>query len=273
MKKNISLLFVGITFLLSWGFWLTLALLTKLEVLKYGQPLAMVLFLLGGLGPIIAAFIVRKKGQERKQWSREVFKLKVSMGWYIYALFIPFILNSIAWVTNYLVKGEFAALTREPLYMMLIYIPVMLIFGGIEEPGWRGVMLPEMMKKYSFTVTVLVMAAVWSLWHYPLWMIEGTTQYGTSFLIFALNTVPLTITLSILYINTRSVFLCALYHSIFNASISIMAFQNTCVKLVGGGVSTEIILDLAIKLGIALVIYLYLNKRTSAAVKSNQAGM
>src|SRR5215831_10604385 len=36
-----------------------------------------------------------------------------------------------------------------------------------EEIGWRGFLVPALAKRTSFTRTVLISGAIWSLWHYP----------------------------------------------------------------------------------------------------------
>lgn len=36
-----------------------------------------------------------------------------------------------------------------------------------EEIGWRGFLVPQLARNYSFTTTALVSGLVWSLWHYP----------------------------------------------------------------------------------------------------------
>jgi membrane protease YdiL (CAAX protease family) len=36
-----------------------------------------------------------------------------------------------------------------------------------EEIGWRGFLVPQLAKSYSFTTTALVSGIVWSFWHYP----------------------------------------------------------------------------------------------------------
>lgn len=37
-----------------------------------------------------------------------------------------------------------------------------------EEIGWRGFLVPQLARNYSFTTTALVSGLVWSLWHYPI---------------------------------------------------------------------------------------------------------
>ena len=37
-----------------------------------------------------------------------------------------------------------------------------------EELGWRGFLVPELAKRFSFTATALISGCLWSLWHYPI---------------------------------------------------------------------------------------------------------
>jgi membrane protease YdiL (CAAX protease family) len=36
-----------------------------------------------------------------------------------------------------------------------------------EEIGWRGFLVPELARKFSFTATALISGIIWSVWHYP----------------------------------------------------------------------------------------------------------
>src|ERR1041385_7591815 len=37
-----------------------------------------------------------------------------------------------------------------------------------EEIGWRGFLVPELAKRYSFAATAIISGLIWALWHYPL---------------------------------------------------------------------------------------------------------
>lgn len=56
-----------------------------------------------------------------------------------------------------------------PLYT-LIFTLTFLAQGGNEEPGWRGLMQPELQKRFSPLVSALIVAVFWSLWHLPLYL-------------------------------------------------------------------------------------------------------
>ena len=48
-----------------------------------------------------------------------------------------------------------------------------------EEIGWRGFLVPELARRFSFTVTALVSGLVWALWHYPI-LIFADYNAGTA---------------------------------------------------------------------------------------------
>ena len=47
-----------------------------------------------------------------------------------------------------------------------------------EEIGWRGLLVPELARNFSFTTTAVISGIIWSLWHYPL-LIWGDYNAGT----------------------------------------------------------------------------------------------
>lgn len=64
----------------------------------------------------------------------------------------------------------------------------MIVGGGLEEPGWRGVAQPELERRWSRWRAATVVGVIWALWHLPLFHIPGVGQYGDSFPLFAAST-------------------------------------------------------------------------------------
>src|ERR1700732_280323 len=51
-----------------------------------------------------------------------------------------------------------------------------------EEIGWRGFLVPELAKRFSFTATAVLSGVIWALWHVPIIVFAGynagTGWYG-----------------------------------------------------------------------------------------------
>jgi len=83
------------------------------------------------------------------------------------------------------------------------FVFVLIIGGGLEEPGWRGFAPPRLQATRTPLRATLLLGALWGLWHVPLY---GLGAIGPMF--FA---IPYTY----LYNKTRSVLLCVLLHASF----------------------------------------------------------
>ena len=65
---------------------------------------------------------------------------------------------------------------ESPIVFALVYILIMAVLGVIvssltalgEEIGWRGLLVPELAREYTFTATALISGGIWALWHFPL---------------------------------------------------------------------------------------------------------
>ncbi len=61
-------------------------------------------------------------------------------------------------------------------FTIVLYVILLGIFGTIrgmasalgEEIGWRGFLVPELIKKYGFTKTSLISGSIWGIWHLPI---------------------------------------------------------------------------------------------------------
>lgn len=50
--------------------------------------------------------------------------------------------------------------------------------GLVEEPGWRGVAQDSAAATLGILPSAVVLAALWSVWHLPLYFIDGSYQHG-----------------------------------------------------------------------------------------------
>ncbi len=191
-------------------------------------------YLLGGWSPTIASYVsLRSNNQvaDMKEWLKHIFDLKHNIFSYcmVVIMAVIFILPQ-CFISGY----ESGA----PVFAIIFMIPMMLIGGGLEEAGWRYILQPELEKKYSFTISTMIVSIIWWLWHLPLFYIQGVVQHGQNYVAFGISILGLSFALASIRKNTNSVWLCVLFHCIENSLSGIYIINNN----IWGNITATIIL-------------------------------
>ena len=106
----------------------------------------------------------------------------------------------------------------SPWYMFPLGFLIMIPFVGIaEETGWRGLLQPELDKRMPYPFSVLLTAAIWFVWHFPVFIDPTSNHYGDSVAGFAVTIFIWAFALAAIYRSTKSVIACALYHTFIDA--------------------------------------------------------
>ena len=106
----------------------------------------------------------------------------------------------------------------SPLYMMPLGFLIMLpLVGFAEETGWRGFLQPMLEKRFPFPVATTIVAVIWCVWHFPIWLQPSSNHYGDSMVGFAINIFVWAFVAAAIYKSTKSVLACAIYHSFINS--------------------------------------------------------
>lgn len=118
-----------------------------------------------------------------------------------------------------------------------------------EEIGWRGFLVPELSKKFSYTKTSLISGIVWSIYHYPILIFadynSGTpTWYGLS--CFTIMIISSCFIYTWLRIKSNSLWTGAILHASHNLFI-----QGIFTPLTSDTGNTKYIID---EFGIGLTI-------------------
>jgi membrane protease YdiL (CAAX protease family) len=113
-----------------------------------------------------------------------------------------------------------------PIYYGILIIPMMIIGGGLEEIGWRGILQPYLEKYNSFLKSTFIVAVIWTIWHLPLWFIIGTSQSKESFLMFGVAVLGMSFTLAVIRKITNNIFMCILFHSCVNSFTTVFMLQQ-----------------------------------------------
>jgi len=223
-------LFLGLTLGLTWLFEFLAAAIGDF-IPGWGVT---TLHYLGGIMPLaVAAGLTHLRHDrpfQRDFWRRIVDVRRIHFGWYAVIFLYTPVKSGLAALIDILLGGSGIvpeALTRL-MEQPLLIVPTLffwLLFGPVpEEPGWRGYALDGLQARRNALSASLIVGVVWSVWHLPLFFIEGTWQaeavgLGTQrFRFYMLTIVIEAILYTWIYNNTnRSTLSAILFHFMGNA--------------------------------------------------------
>lgn len=155
---------------------------------------------------------------------------RVGFGWWGVALFYTAVIAAAALYTAGLMGGSTVEWTAlGPIWGVVPMMLVLIVLAGLgEEFGWRGFLLPRLQIRHNALVSSLIVGALHSLWHVPLFLLDGTVQHEwaqevgliPAFLGYSVFVIAWAIQLTWVFNNTRgSVLLVAVVHGAGNAWI------------------------------------------------------
>ena len=214
INKNIVIKIVGLTFCITWILSGCILFANQFGYLKFGTPLSMGLFAIGACAPAIATFVVLTKNNVMtvKQLLKTIFAVKQPVIMYLLVIIFVVVYFGIAVLT-----GLFEIDYEYAIYLSLMTIPLMILAGGLEEVGWRFVLNPALEIKLPFAVACLITGVIWSLWHLPMFFIEGSGQASMNFFIFSIGSLGLSFVYAAIYRISKSVWLCVFIHALNNS--------------------------------------------------------
>ncbi len=133
----------------------------------------------------------------------------------------------LAWLLVNLRGGEWTISTLqgnvgEFVWILLVSFAHNLLLGGSlgEEIGWRGFLLPQLLKRNSPLAASLILGVVWALWHLPIDLYAGYLLEGPAAILIRMITVlPLAILFTWFYLQSKGNLLVALF---LHTSINIL---------------------------------------------------
>jgi len=202
----------------SWAWWLP----NSAGLLA--EPLATLSTVFGVFGPAVAALVVTwGRGDSVREWASQITRVRVPARWYLAALGIPAVAIVVASLVHVLAfDGRFDLAALPPLRdYPLYFVVVLLVGGGLEEPGWRGFALPTLQRRYGALFASALIGVVWAVWHLPLFVTPETVQASIPFLPYAVGVVFLSITFTWLVNSTGgSVLIAIVFHTAVNVSLN-----------------------------------------------------
>lgn len=191
----------------------------------YGTPIGLFTLMLGGLSSAIwGGYVsIRYHHSSFKQLVRDFFQVKQAPLNYLLVLifirldFLPLVLSGKMIIPTW--------------YLPMILFVKALVFGGIEEIGWRYFFQPTLQEKLTYIVSTLCTFVAWSLWHLLYFYIDGSLAM-VNLLPFLLGLLSNCFILSAIYTKTRSLWLCVMTHALINALSQLSLTESVWLSLV-----------------------------------------
>ncbi len=252
-NKRIMWEFLLFTFAFAWGTELLMIAAGRLSLpaggvesfLHYG------LIIIGpGLSPAYAAFIIQKK------YMKITFRGFCKQIFYTGSIWKTALLTIIFACIQFLACVTQESYRGNPWYLFILFMPLMVLGGGMEEIGWRGVLQPLLENRFPFLAAAVMEGALWSVWHLPLWFVPNTTQADMSFTAFTLYCITLGCTLAAVYRLTKSIWASILVHAWGNTILGGMYTFTSLTEF--PGIKTIIIYTIQIVL--IILVYTICNK-------------
>lgn len=238
-EKKSQQVFIGIAFIWSyvlWGLGIYLSakggfvLLESADLLKaiLGNTLSRELWLitivntLAGYGPLIAALIVVVLFPNSREHFKHKFKIRTPIKYVLQIIGLFLLITIVPAIPLLISKGFNVPLTWSLLGFVLLFFLYQIITTGTEEIGWRGYLLPSMLKKKTPWQASVIIGIIWALWHTPIILYVFYTQglavpqIIMSFAGFIAGTIAMSTVHTYYYLKTGNLLFNVFIHAIAN---------------------------------------------------------
>ena len=147
---------------------------------------------------------------------KQTFK-KAKIKWFFIALFGIPIMACLAALTS--LHFEISKFSLRSTQLMPQVLVITLIAVG-EEYGWRGFLLPRMLKKFNLFYSSILVGLIWGIWHFPAYLIGTGVPLQMNFMVFLVWVLLGSLFMSWIYYNTKSVLTSILAHISANAAFN-----------------------------------------------------
>lgn len=203
--------FLGLTFLISWGLGAAYLLVPAMARLLGPLNPSGVGFYIAGYAPTLSAVLCALAFGGFRGLRQLLGRLARPFGWAwlpVAALFFPLLALLLAAIMPHIVSTwpvrPGAILTALPL-MLFTTAQIVTNTGPLgEELGWRGFALPRLLTRWNATTCGVILGLVWTLWHVPAFFIPGAMGMPlANFGWWALDTVALSLFMTWLFVRAN----------------------------------------------------------------------
>jgi hypothetical protein len=145
---------------------------------------------------------------------RAAVRFSVPLRWWLFALLVPVLVTAGSTLCYVAASGNVVGF--EPSRFLALLTPPMLVtfflgpFG--EEFGWRGYLLPRFVKTLPALQAVLLVGAIWALWHWPLLYQGFIAAPGRELASISAGITYMSLVIGMVYLRSNSLLLAMLMH-------------------------------------------------------------
>ena len=191
----------------------------------FTSPMGSIAVIVGGLSSALWGSIASISYHQSsfKQLLKDFFQVKDSLANYCLVLvfllldFFPFILGG--------------KITTQSLVLPVVLFFKALLFGGIEEIGWRYFFQPTLEERIPYLSATVITFLAWSSWHLFYFYIDGSLAV-IQLLPFLVGLLTNCFILSALYHKTQNLWICVMTHALINALSQLSSTESVWLSLV-----------------------------------------
>jgi len=225
-QKHPLAFYIASSYLLCWVF---LYPAFKLLLAAKGSfPPLVLLGLIGAYSPSLAGlcmFAFAGGWQGVRTGLRKFLQWRQPLGWYVSVLVFPICIQIAAVLIHMRPAVDFLGGLRTIPLAFMVALP----FGPLaEELGWRGYLLPQLLKRYDAITATFIVGLVWAGWHVPIFVYPGAaipsffSVNALSIFLFVCSITAEAFAFTYVFLKTKgNLILAILLHMAFNASPNI----------------------------------------------------
>lgn len=194
-------------------------------IIGYESVIGVVLIALSGVSSALWGAIYQCRYNHKKflEIMKDFINIKQSIMSYLLVIMFLLVVFGGAVISN--------GFQVEGMWVFVLLFLKALVFGGIEEIGWRYTFQPVMERMITYIPAVFLTFICWGIWHFLFFYIDGSLT-GINAPLFLLGLLTNCFILSALYAYSGSLWICVMTHALINALSQIAVDEKVMLGII-----------------------------------------
>lgn len=239
MKKRNIIIYTMVTYVWSYTFWLIaifMALDMDHEILLnehfvkslltesiLGEVMIISIIALAAVyGPLVGSLVLALLDKDHLHNFKKRLFVNRNVKLYLAAVIIFLLIGFVPSLPLIFVFGFTSESAITIILILILFFVIQLGSSGTEEFGWRGFLLPELLKDNNGWEASLKTGIIWALWHLPvvlyIFHLQGMPVFAMffSFIGFSVGIVAMSVVHTYFFVKSKSVIFSVFVHAVSN---------------------------------------------------------